>query len=1770
MKKKGMEVGELRSLPETKMASNFGLHEYSRSGLWSGLRGSFQVSLKVFVGASLLLSVACTKSRDTKLADDIDPKNQTAAFAIADLLAQELVLAAAPVENESQSESQKQTQDLASKEKAQLAAQQEKGLSVVNDATVPSPYKFMFKKVQLLGQDLEVKVVFEVTQDKVTGYKVISDPQKVSALERQLARTIRGNVLAVPIFKIPVVKWGRLVREKDDDGHTTNKLIIQEVASFDQADHVALSIRAADVEVVRLAPSPETEKDNILVASKLNGQILTLKTMKDVYNLDVTLLSVEDPEAKFLVKLDSEGLHFFLITDKKSKYLSAEEKRAIEIGKNHPDLQECTKEIQGDSANCILALRGEVEVTFVEPYFSPTDSKEDEKSEFSFRAVRAGEKSELVKLSSGAAVKPSDDSLFRGLTPMTAIIGHKFAMRRVVEDVSNNFVIPLGFSGPTNIVELIPKSGSMVVRRVDNLLAAGINQSVDQEELMSLAASYYILKKRDADGSILPVPRLIAVQPQQAEVVKIHWLKNSLPISNSPLDQLGYGQCFDVVKKEMSAESLRDELSERGFLGFTQEMSVSVKAMECLTNSSALNGYAIDDLVQTVHNIRERISLLLVESANPEKENRPLRKGLLEPINDLPYYAQKALGFGAFTIANKRYDQFLNYGSKDTTESRMVLNDFREGRKMVYVLGGLSDHNPRRAQIIESTKEVFADWNRAFREAFAGTPLERSSDYVEILVDGDDIEMGNLGDLDRNYIWYVERAFDAGLLGVAQMAPHPKSGVDIAANVVMYGGGFENQLGHFQRVAQARADAKKMHRQAIALETQRLRAAETVLAIQLSAPGAPTAGVAAAAKMQTDQKDQADGQRLEVPPLASSEVLSLNWQESLSAASLKKLARSSDDLAHLALGDKVKKEKLYKKIAAKGYGHILTRLMENIKDQDAWSDSLKLEALSVEAILADPESKLSPQDKKSLTQTLAKKRSMLSLRENMLSSSPACWTPQQLPEGSFFTELDSLFVNSYKQTLAHELGHVFGLTHNFISSADPENFGDKDYASVMDYTDESLYAYKGLGNYDVFAIRAMYAGILQKADGSLASVADAKKQLKLDHWLDIRTKSNLEIKKAGFQAFRYCNDRDVGDDPLCAQFDFGATPSEIVKNMIADRDVSYYVSNSAKDKESFGQAGLGSYISRLFLKMGAIRSYLDGLFIHLIRRDISEPELIEYAIASYEGMQHLTAVVRTADSNRDVYDLKRLQVIPLPRPEPGKLDGQGRPKPEETYQQELQDYRSENEMLAAEGRLLNLNTPQFKGLHALTVVEAKSTYDIIPNVREDQILTRGVGFDKAIAMLLLTDRSAIGGAQESLPVSYMEMEALLRGGPVAENSIIVQTLADVLKDDVQALQMDPILGRVSLGTDRFTSTVTRLMTDLAKSVAIIGLAPNGIDGISGVNSFLFRVGSSLNGSHTQGEAFVNSLKERMGSPNVPHYFITDGAGLTNPIIQDLFMQRLFFDLNPTVSSSLQTAFDLADATIHELVALGLDSEMITASVANIAAAKISPSAERLQIQLKDLAQQMVPMMVAIGIDASTAPSAAAYYSEKMVTLGSFERYSLAKLLSRQISAGANKGEVAEILAAVAERKANQLAILKRIPFMVTMQVAISENLTPTASSQLAELVTLAETRQILVGLGEKVLRQKLGAEGKLPEQIEQILNSMSLTELANIGRDNLSEAQLKGLERQRQLKSKLMTEQLPDFVSDGVLVLEDQKNKWEQQFEIVREMSQLFRLVNGN
>lgn len=146
---------------------------------------------------------------------------------------------------------------------------------------------------------------------------------------------------------------------------------------------------------------------------------------------------------------------------------------------------------------------------------------------------------------------------------------------------------------------------------------------------------------------------------------------------------------------------------------------------------------------------------------------------------------------------------------------------------------------------------------------------------------------------------------------------------------------------------------------------------------------------------------------------------------------------------------------------------------------------------------------------------------------------------------------EKILLPSLVPTIVHEMGHNFGLRHNFGGSSDYYNFyADKDgkptvnTASIMDYVPLEYRQLSRPGRYDVAAMRYAYGNQIQ---------LNKDKQnifIGLNHKLDLA--ENLRAKGYtlnDIRPYKYCSDyeaRGAHYDPLCQASDLGWTAEQAV------------------------------------------------------------------------------------------------------------------------------------------------------------------------------------------------------------------------------------------------------------------------------------------------------------------------------------------------------------------------------------------------------------------------------------------------------------------------------------------------------------------------------------------------------------------------------------------------------------------------------------------------
>jgi hypothetical protein len=152
----------------------------------------------------------------------------------------------------------------------------------------------------------------------------------------------------------------------------------------------------------------------------------------------------------------------------------------------------------------------------------------------------------------------------------------------------------------------------------------------------------------------------------------------------------------------------------------------------------------------------------------------------------------------------------------------------------------------------------------------------------------------------------------------------------------------------------------------------------------------------------------------------------------------------------------------------------------------------------------------------------------------------------------------------FYMTLLHEMGHCFGLRHNFAGSVDKAHYNRK-YFEILSLVQagrakaEELDPYKFSSVMDYVADLGVWSGGTSPYD--LAAIRFAYNR-------SIDRENDVVINGQGLP-FKFCTDEDVGEDPLCNRGDKGANLSEVTANRIAAYERNFMRTHYRRDRAQF-------------------------------------------------------------------------------------------------------------------------------------------------------------------------------------------------------------------------------------------------------------------------------------------------------------------------------------------------------------------------------------------------------------------------------------------------------------------------------------------------------------------------------------------------------------------------------------------------------------------------
>lgn len=1353
--------------------------------------------------------------------------------------------------------------------KASLKASNEKSLYEVVSKTVPAGLNFLVKSLLMSGKAGQAyDITFTVNEKALIAYKTIeaSDEKELSTLESLIAIR-KNNKILVPLYSVPVEEHGIIVNVKNENKEKTSNLTL-EARDWNNSTHIKIS---NSLKSRKLVITPETTKELYRV-SDLNNSILTGTQIRKELGVDADEAIFNDTN-KFLLKLDSTGLSIYKITSKKN--LS----ELTVIGNS--ETLACTADVlaQVDASlkdDCIMILSHKVNVAYVKPEMNEVESASgnnildgsvnlDKKTNFNPNTiVKIEENSYIEEIAISNILNPKKTLKIKDL------LSKEFLFRRTVEDGSNssNF-LPTGFSGDTEIVKFALEENRLVVKKVTSLIQARENNSLDKEELMSIPARFFILQEKDASGQRLAVPRLQAAEYDVADYVYLDWTNNTLPIVKSPLEFFGAaGSCIGNVANEVV--SSMDNKLDKGSINFTVSRSFSIAPTAECYNFYTLNDYWYGSQGQIVYSADERISFVEHKASDDQ----------FQSIH-VPFAAQNAMGFGGFTIGQRKVNEAGNSGFDGLQDSRPVIHDIQNGKTINYILGGLPTDQKEREIIVRATQKVIAQWNAAFHESFAGTALDREGDYITLQINGEDgAPKGHLGDLDKSYIWNFTRTLETGPLGLAQAAANPRTGGVISSNVMMYGGNLLQYLDSEQKKARVilAYQQRKAAVKAQLLEDKKKQSEENDAEEVISEVSDANNGVIQGLEILNNK------------PSLLSNVPKNHKKMGLSTQSLKAAMKAQVLTKKNAWSD-------VKTDAASKSTLFVKSVKEKALELGITGDLRELEALAEQEYFSSHFNKLTNRQKETAAAKI-RENALKSKFKKYFASRPGCLTEaapnltdvQHIAE----TDLFELYEVAYTNVLAHEIGHTLGLTHNFLGSTDKANFRHdesgkaiNETSTTMDYYDIALDVIdQGIGLYDVYAIRALYTGLVEVADPDKVP-EKYKNSIQNKRFVDVETyrqivaelSGNASLKKSwiGFNAsaaqstvplrpMKYCTDKDLAWEPLCRQWDRGTTAQEVVQNTIANYKLRYAWTNSAADREVFDVSRTGSYIARLEYDFMNIRQFMEESIYRAIIGD--RESMIDHAYASLNALDFFTELALTPDAAGKSFE----------------NDGRFT----------LIDYKYQN---------LNPSTgaPEGELISDIALVEAKSTGNL-GTASVDRLDTFGIEYDKILALLSLTQRDPdnFKYAQMNLSFSYIDFEAILLGQDPAQTSA-VSLIYRILSNQMVSLVSTDNAGLV----DASAAGLPTITSDLRYYALFSGLVLSETNATEDTFNYasLFRVGSTLNKPPTDRVVIAESGSQ-LNSQVGLKFFAMDNASIANSMIESIAPTRFIIDSNEKLTELL--------------------------------------------------------------------------------------------------------------------------------------------------------------------------------------------------------------------------------------------------------------------------
>lgn len=1457
-----------------------------------------------------------------------------------------------------------------------------KALMTSNEVNVPSRMKFMFNEMPLMNlQNRDFKITFSVDREFITAYKSTSDIEQLTMLEKVLAKTskeiklaqdlskasssqvgalnaskttlaaeresiksgrVKGSLL-VPLFKYKIQSYGTVVKAKNEFKEETSRLELKST-EWAQATHVQISAQTDSREMVGMGVEQTRQLKQIFTQDKVDNQIMTSEELQQKLSVGMRFI---EPTDRVFTRLDANVLRVYQITDIKS--LNANQLRLLRNKAGNNEILSCSdasvaSHLRSEDADCVLVLKADVPVNYKRAKLADVNENGSSAPRIEFESVSRNESVGLIEIQENVAAKQVDISgvLDPDSTIKLSDIQGEFFYRRTFESASNMYLGRTGTSGDMAIIKFELEDRRLVVRNQKSLIEYTGQGPKDREELMSFPVKYIRMVKTDASGATLTIPVPEQTTKEKAEYAIVDWTNNTVPDAVSPLAFYGGGNCF-MANSSLAVTDTDMRLASEGVLNYSLSGSYTVKPDDSCVAASETNNAYWKGNYQFNFNIKERISFR--KHTNKDQD--------IQFAANITPMAQSAFNYGVFTLADKVTGNGT-LGNRNGSEKYMpIVHDLRNKKKLVYHLGGINNPDvtspERRELLVEAAKQVIDEWNKVMKYSFRGTSLEREGTYVELIVDTPESE-AHLGDLDRNYIWFQELSAENGLLGVAQPAANPRSGIIQASNVIVYTGNTFDQteaLLHLSKISREyEKSIEKVKEDALAAALKAKQEEEKAAAAAAQAGGAGTADGANSLSLRGSIVERTS----EISKNLRNSVKLLQLDNSQIQAALqgfqadRNLNNLTQKITHESFTQNGKGQKINYAVNEETFMKKLTELATN---KSFANNPFQFELEFNKAFIQY--GGLS----ESVKEALQKRSQLIStaLRfENQNKKRPGCFTYSRNEINDKAAELDkdpkkNLMLNFKKavmSTLSHELGHAFGLLHNFKGSTDKANYvfanedsggnedGQRNYSSIMDYIGDVEMHYAGPGPYDEHAIRAAYTGMVELSE-------EAKKNDQLKALLPITRETLVKmtdvmnligqrsgvhltkdsINQLGFlRHFEQCDDSGTLSSAMCARFDVGGSASEIVTNLIADYDRSYVIRNFVHDKINFGWTEKSQIINRNISTFRNIRSFLDEAFMSDfngtgLRPDLAEALLADQVKAAKLGYEFFHRVIRTPHIGESI-------LRPVITYDPSL------PAESEENQMALADKDSDKNndgLVTNEARFIpvGFKYKNAKGeeVQDIKVIEGRSLGDISmtdlgDNAVRDKLNTIGISYDKVFSMMFLLQSTSLDSNDDSRDssISYVDFEQYFMEIEKPTDSPIMKTVLQVLTKTLKAGFFVPSENIKSAGmvNTSMNIDINRMLGDQTAIATIVSLAENKWRNFDPFAE-MFKVGKAFEGSAPQDRFNVVRAGQKRGLSDTRVHFAAQNAIGASLLVNSAARNEVFV-------TNKDAVFDLIKAIVN--------------------------------------------------------------------------------------------------------------------------------------------------------------------------------------------------------------------------------------------------------------